>query len=81
MPANRDLLFLTVGMLMVAASAADASQVSREADIVNLRLGERILVDDGSCPTGQIKEISGAKLSPTGVVRARKCVSRTGLRR
>jgi hypothetical protein len=81
MPANRDLLFLTVGILIVTASAADASQVSREADVVNLRLGERILVDDGSCPAGQIKEISGAKLSPTGVVRARKCVSRTGLKR
>ena len=81
MPGNRDLLFLTVGILIVAASGADASQVSREADVVNLRLGERILVDDGSCPAGQIKEISGAKLSPTGVVRARKCVSRTGLKR
>jgi hypothetical protein len=81
MPGNRDLLFLTVGILIVTASAADASQVSREADVVNLRLGERILVNDGSCPAGQIKEISGAKLSPTGIVRARKCVSRTGLKR
>lgn len=81
MPGNRDLLFLTVGALIVAASAANASQVSRETDIVTLRLGERILVDDGSCPAGQIKEISGAKLGPTGVVRARKCISRTGLRR
>ncbi|MEH6950552.1 DUF6719 family protein [Nitrobacter sp. NHB1] len=81
MPGNRDLLFLTVGALIVAASAANASQVSRETDIVTLRLGERILVDDGSCPAGQIKEISGAKLGPTGVVRTRKCVPRTGLRR
>jgi hypothetical protein len=81
MPGNRDLLFLTVGALIVAASAANASQVSRETDIVTLRLGERILVDDGSCPAGQIKEISGAKLGPTGVVRARKCVSRTGPKR
>jgi hypothetical protein len=81
MPGNRDLLFLTVGVLIVAASAANASHVSREADIVTLRLGERILVDDGSCPAGQIKEISGAKLGPTGVVPARKCVSLTGPKR
>ncbi|ABE62901.1 conserved hypothetical protein [Nitrobacter hamburgensis X14] len=81
MPGNRELLFLTVGALIVAAPTANAAQVSRETDIVTLRLGERILVDDGSCPAGQIKEISGAKLGPTGVVRARKCVSRTGLRR
>ena len=61
--------------LLVAASA-NAAQVRREADITNLRLGERILVDDGSCPAGQIKEILGAKLGPAGVVRARKCVPR-----
>ena len=81
MPRYRNMLFLTIGALIVAAAAANASQVSREADVVNLRLGERVLVDDGSCPAGQIKEISGAKLGPTGVVRARKCVSRTGPRR
>jgi hypothetical protein len=81
MSGNGGLLVLTVGMLIVAAPAASASQVSREADIVNLRLGERVLVDDGSCPAGQIKEISGSKLGPTGVVRARKCVPRTGPKR
>ncbi|GAB1716352.1 MAG: hypothetical protein NTAFB05_13940 [Nitrobacter sp.] len=78
MSGNGGLLVLTIGMLIVAASPASASHVSRETDIVNLRLGERVLVDDGSCPAGQIKEISGAKLGPTGVVRARKCVPRTG---
>lgn len=81
MPDIRDMLLLAIGVLIVAASAANAAQVSREADIVNLRLGERILVDDGSCPAGQIKEISGAKLTPTGVIPARKCISRTGPKR
>jgi hypothetical protein len=81
MPGHRDLLLLAVGMLIVASSAANAGQVSRETDIVNLRLGERILVDDGSCPAGQIKEVSGAKLGPTGVIRTHKCVSRTGSKR
>jgi hypothetical protein len=81
MPGNRDVLFLMIGALIVATSVANASQVSREADVVNLRLGERVLVDDGSCPAGQIKEISGAKLGPTGVVPARKCISRTGPKR
>jgi hypothetical protein len=81
LPDIRDTLLLAIGVLIVAASAANAAQVSREADIVNLRLGERILVDDGSCPAGQIKEISGAKLAPTGVIPARKCISRTGPKR
>jgi hypothetical protein len=71
------LLSISVALsgLLMAASAS-ATQVRRETDIVNLRLGERILVDDGSCPAGQIKEISGAKLGPTGVARVRKCIAR-----
>ena len=40
-----------------------AEQVSREQDIADLRLGQRILVDDGSCPAGQIKEVSGAQMT------------------
>ena len=76
MPENRDLLFLIVGALILSASAAYASQVMRESEIVGPRLGERILVDDGSCPAGQIKEISGTKLTPAGVVPTRKCISR-----
>lgn len=75
------LLLMIVGTLTVAATAAYASQVSRETDVVNLRLGERVLVDDGSCPAGQIKEVSGTKLTPAGVVRARKCIPRIRLKR
>ncbi|GEC16221.1 DUF6719 family protein [Nitrobacter winogradskyi] len=77
----RGLISLIVGALIVVAPAAYASQVSRETDIVHLRLGERILVDDGSCPAGEIKEIAGTKLTPAGVVRARKCISRIRLKR
>ena len=60
---------------MLAASAT-AQQVAREQDIADLRLGQRIMVDDGSCPAGQIKEVTGVKLTETGVARARKCVPR-----
>jgi len=62
--------------IMLAATAAHAlgQQVGREQEITDLRLGQRMLVDDGSCPAGQIKEVSGAKMTPTGVVRARKCI-------
>jgi len=52
--------------------------VSREQDIVDLRLGQRVLVDDGSCPAGQIKEVQGAQMTTSGVVRTRKCVPRLG---
>ena len=64
--------------LFVLATATLAQQVSREQDIGDLRLGQRIKVDDGTCPAGQVKEVSGAKMTPGGVVRARKCIPRVG---
>ena len=60
------------------ALPAFAEQVSRERDIIELRLGQRILVDDGSCPAGQIKEVAGSQLTANGVVRTRKCIPRLG---
>jgi hypothetical protein len=64
---------------LVAPAAAD--QVSREQDIVSLRLGQHILVDDGSCPAGQIKEIIGSQLTAAGIVAVRNCVPRLGPRK
>jgi hypothetical protein len=71
---------MVLGALAVppASRPAMADQVAREQDIVNLRLGQRIKVDDGTCPAGQVKEVSGTKMSATGVVRARKCIPRLG---
>ena len=71
---------LLLGGLMVPALAdtAMADQVAREQDIVNLRLGQRIRVDDGTCPPGQVKEVSGSKMSSKGVLGSRKCVPRLG---
>jgi len=75
--------FLLLGTLALLALAppALAEQVSREQEIVNLRLGQRILVDDGSCPAGQIKEVSGAQMTATGIVRVRKCIPRLGTKK
>lgn len=66
--------------LCALAPPALAQQVSHERDIVNLRLGQRILVDDGTCPAGQIKEVSGSKMTATGIVAVRKCIPRLGTR-
>jgi hypothetical protein len=66
---------------LALAPPALAAQVSREQDIVDLRLGQRILVDDGSCPAGQIKEVSGAQMTTTGVVRTRTCIPRLGTKK
>lgn len=67
--------------LLASATHLRAEQVSSERDIVDLRLGQRIQVDDGTCPTGQIKEVTGAQLSSAGVVRRISCVPRQGARR
>jgi hypothetical protein len=64
--------------LLVLAIPARAEIVSREQDIGELRLGQKIMVDDGSCPAGQIKEIQGAQMTASGVLRTRKCVPRLG---
>jgi hypothetical protein len=64
--------------LLALVNVAMADQVSREQDIVNLRLGQRVRVDDGTCPAGQIKEVSGAKMTSAGVLATRKCIPRLG---
>jgi len=74
-------LLLAGFMLLAPAMPATAQQVAREQDIADLRLGQRIMVDDGSCPAGQIKEVTGVKLTTTGISRARKCVPRMGTKK
>jgi hypothetical protein len=65
---------------LVTPALADPA-FPREQDIPEVRLGQRVMVDDGSCPAGQLKEITGAKLTATGVTRTRKCVPRPGAKR
>lgn len=69
--------------LGIAASAAPAlaDLVMRENEIVNLRLGQKVFVDDGVCPAGQIKLVTGAKLAVGGVQATKQCVERKGIKR
>ena len=77
MNASRITLSL-LGAIVSTMAIAQQSIGSRERDITELRLGQRVMVDDGSCPAGQIKEVRGAQMTATGVVRTRKCVPRLG---
>lgn len=72
------LLSLIAFGWLALAPAAQATVLSREQDIIDLKLGQRVRIDDGTCPAGQIKEVSGAKMTETGVLRGRKCVPRGG---
>ena len=70
------ILLLGGFVLWPRQSSALEGQVSREQDIVNLQLGQRVRVDDGTCPAGQIKEVSGARMTANGIQRAVKCIPR-----
>jgi len=72
------MLWLGGFTLVALVPDAGAQQVAREQDIANLRLGQRVKVDDGTCPAGQIKQVSGARMVAAGVVHTRKCVPRLG---
>ena len=70
---------LCAGLLLgLGAVPSFAQQVSREQDIVGLRLGQRVLVDDGTCPAGQVKEVLGAQMTPDGIARVSRCIARQG---
>jgi hypothetical protein len=77
MPGNRLVLPASL-ILWLLASPAAAETVMTERNIVDIRLGQRILVDDGTCPAGQIKEVSGSQMTESGVLRTRKCIPRLG---
>lgn len=73
----RTICLLTL-LVSTLATSAVAQTVGREQDIVGLRLGQRVLVDDGTCPAGQIKEVKGAKMTQNGVSATRSCIPRVG---
>ena len=81
MPFCRNVLHMLFGAFALIATAQPATAqqaqaVSHERDIVDLRVGQRVLVDDGSCPAGKIKQVTGSQLNQNGVVRTVACVAR-----
>jgi len=69
---------LSLLISIALASTTRAGTIGREQDIVDLKLGQRVLVDDGTCPAGQVKEVRGAKMTEKGVSRTSSCVARHG---
>ena len=68
-------IVLMAGAALWATSATATTIVKQEPPAGGLRYGQRLLVDDGSCPAGQIKELVGGK-SSSGVKRLRRCIHR-----
>lgn len=67
---------LLLGLTLGAQSVHAAVVLTREPAEGEIRLGQRVLVDDGSCPSGQIKEVTASKLTPQGIERTRTCIKR-----
>jgi hypothetical protein len=59
-------------------SGASGQVVDKEPPLGQLREGQRVLVNDGSCPKGQIKEVIGGNHIKVGgtktIERSRNCI-------
>ena len=72
--------FISGLLLMSVAISAFATTVKQEPPKGAMREDQVLLVDDGSCPTGQIKRVVGGNHTKVGgtkqVVRTISCVPR-----
>jgi hypothetical protein len=60
-----------LSMLIVAGLASCQSILKSEPAKGTLPAGKTVLVDDGSCPAGQVKQVTGAT---AGTPRLKECV-------
>ena len=74
----RSAAVIVFAIALTAAGAAAAQTVMKsEPPGGALKRGTTILVDDGSCPRGQIKEVTaGASQGHGSTPRTRRCVKR-----
>jgi hypothetical protein len=77
--------FLLLYLVTVVASGgvsfpAAAQILKREPPMGQLREGQTVLVDDGTCPAGQIKQVVGGNHVKVGgtkhIVRTSRCIPR-----
>ena len=66
---------------LLLLSQSEAAPLGTEPPEGRLRAGQRVLVNDGSCPRGQIKEVTGGsnrvfgtRTSKPGTSRLRRCI-------
>lgn len=73
----RIVLALAVSAFSLTAFAQSYQVFKREPGIGLLKEGEAVLVDDGTCPKGQIKKVVGGNNQrETRTPRRRSCVPR-----
>jgi len=73
-------IVLAVAILAAMGSASLARTVQDEPAMGLMREGDRVLVDDGSCGPGKIKEVIGGNHVKVGgfkrVERIRRCIDK-----
>jgi hypothetical protein len=73
-------LFYALLIAAVAGPALAAQVLKQEPAMGAMREGQVVLVDDGSCPAGQIKKVVGGNHNRAGgtkqIVRQSSCVPR-----
>jgi hypothetical protein len=71
---------LIAAIISVGLAGAALAQLKQEPAMGALKEGEVVLVDDGSCPRGQIKRVVGGNHFTVGgfkkIQRKRSCVRR-----
>jgi len=73
-------LAVTVTLTLSAAAPAQTKILKQEPPMGALKEGQRVLVDDGKCPMGQIREVTGGNHVKVGgrdrIERTWRCISR-----
>ena len=63
------------GSILLLTSCAPKDIFNEEPPLGTLKVGEVVLVDDGSCPDGQIKEVTAGNRALL-IDRTRRCIDR-----
>jgi hypothetical protein len=72
---SRLRISLATAALLVSIGVAQSQVLKNEPAAGNLPLGKKVLVDDGACPAGQIKQVTGGS-NTQQIARSTTCVPR-----
>jgi hypothetical protein len=76
----RPTVVISALVMMSASGPVFAATLKQEPPMGAMREGQVVLVDDGSCPAGQIKRVVGGNHTKAGgtkqIVRTSSCVPR-----
>ena len=68
---------LAAAAFVLSIGAAQSQVLKSEPADGNLPTGKRVLVDDGTCPAGQIKEVTGGSKTEH-IARSTRCIPHGG---